>query len=52
MVKKNKTFEFDSPKIYDKIKIEDDNLIRVKNIKDSDGDTWTRVPYFYTRYCI
>ena len=48
---KTKTFEFDSPKIYDKIKIEDDNLIRVKNIKDSDGDTWTRVPS-YTRYCI
>ena len=40
-----KTFEFGSPKIYDKIKIEADNLIRVKSIKDSDGDTWTRVPY-------
>jgi len=40
-----KTFEFGSPKIYDKIKIEEDNLIRVKSIKDSDGDTWTRVPY-------
>ena len=40
-----KTFEFGSPKIYDKIKIVADNLIRVKNITDSDGDTWTRVPY-------
>jgi hypothetical protein len=40
-----KTFTFGSPKIYDKIKIEADNLIRVKSIKDSDGDTWTRVPY-------
>ena len=40
-----KTFDFGSPKIYDKIKIEEENLIRVKNIKDSDGDTWTRVPY-------
>ena len=40
-----KTFEFGSPKIYDKIKIEADNLIRVKSITDSDGDTWTRVPY-------
>ena len=40
-----KTFEFGSPKIYDKIKIEAENLIRVKSIKDSDGDTWTRVPY-------
>ncbi len=40
-----KTFEFGSPKIYDKIKIVAENLIRVKNITDSDGDTWTRVPY-------
>ncbi len=40
-----KTFEFGQAKIYDKIKIEADNLIRVKNISDSDGDTWTRVPY-------
>lgn len=39
------TYEFGSPKIYDKIKIEVDNLIRVKSITDSDGDTWTRVPY-------
>ena len=40
-----KTFQFGQAKIYDKIKIEADNLIRVKNISDSDGDTWTRVPY-------
>ena len=42
---KTQDFTFTSPKIYDKIKIEEDNLIRVKSIKDSDGDTWTRVPY-------
>jgi hypothetical protein len=42
---KVKTFNFTSPKIYDKIKIEEENLVRIKNIKDSDGDTWTRVPY-------
>ena len=40
-----KSFEFAGPKIYDKIKIEAANLIRVKSITDSDGDTWTRVPY-------
>jgi hypothetical protein len=42
---KVKTFNFSAPKIYDKIKIEEENLIRIKNISDSDGDTWTRVPY-------
>jgi hypothetical protein len=42
---KTKTFTFGAAKIYDKIKIEEENLIRVKNITDSDGDTWTRVPY-------
>ena len=41
----SKTFTFGSPKIYDKIKIEDPNLIRIKSITDSDGDTWTHVPY-------
>ena len=40
-----KTFTFGSPKIYDKIKIEDANIIRVKSIYDSDDDKWTRVPY-------
>ena len=42
---KVKTFNFAAPKIYDKIKIEEENLVRIKNITDSDGDTWTRVPY-------
>jgi len=40
-----KTFEFGAPKIYDKIRIVDDNIIRVKSIYDSDDDRWTRVPY-------
>ena len=42
---KVKAFNFAAPKIYDKIKIEEENLVRIKNITDSDGDTWTRVPY-------
>ena len=42
---KVKTFNFAAPKIYDKIKIEEENLVRIKNVTDSDGDTWTRVPY-------
>lgn len=40
-----KTFTFGAPKIYDKIKIVDENIIRVKSIYDSDDDKWTRVPY-------
>jgi len=40
-----KTFTFGSPKIYDKIKIVDASIIRVKSIYDSDNDKWTRVPY-------
>ena len=42
---KTKEFTFGAAKIYDKIKIAEENLIRVKTISDSDGDTWTRVPY-------
>ena len=40
-----KTFTFGSPKIYDKIKIVDESIIRIKSIYDSDDDKWTRVPY-------
>jgi len=40
-----KTFTFGSPKIYDKIKIEEPNFIRIKSIVDDDGDMWTHVPY-------
>jgi len=42
---KTKEFEFGSPKIYDKIKIVDDTIIRIKSITDDDGDEWTHVPY-------
>jgi hypothetical protein len=42
---KTTTFDFGSPRIYDKIKIQDDDIIRIKSIVDSDGDTWTKVPY-------
>jgi len=42
---KSSTFTFGSPRIYDKIKITDTNIIRVKSIVDSDGNDWTKVPY-------
>ena len=42
---KTREYRFTNPKIYDKIKLEDEQLIRVKSIVDSDGDVWTRVPY-------
>jgi hypothetical protein len=42
---KTKTFTFGSPRIYDKIKITDDNIIRVESVTDSDDNEWTRVPY-------
>jgi hypothetical protein len=38
-------FTFGSPRIYDKIRIEDDNIIRIKSITDSDGNEWTKVPF-------
>tara|TARA_B100001057_G_scaffold493084_1_gene586858 strand:+ start:1630 stop:3570 length:1941 start_codon:yes stop_codon:yes gene_type:complete len=42
---KTKEYTFGTPKIYDKIKLEEENLVRIKSIYDSDGDLWTRVPY-------
>ena len=38
-------FTFGSPKIYDKIRIEAENLIDVVSIVDDNGDTWYKVPY-------
>jgi len=38
-------FTFSSPKIYDKIRIEAENLIDVVSIIDDNGDTWYKVPY-------
>jgi len=40
-----KEFPFGAPKIYDKIKIVDENIVRVKSIYDDDNDKWTKVPY-------
>jgi len=42
---KTATYTFGSPKIYDKIKVVDPNIIRITNIKDEDGDVWTSVPF-------
>ena len=42
---KTVTFDFGSPKIYDKIKLEDEGLIDVIKIVDDDGDEWSRVEY-------
>lgn len=42
---KTVNYEFTNPKIYDKIKITDENIIGIKSIIDADGDTWTEVPY-------
>jgi hypothetical protein len=40
-----KTFVFNTPKIYDKIKIVEPNIIKIKSIIDSDADKWTEVPF-------
>ena len=40
-----RTFTFGTPKIYDKIRIQDDSIIKIKSITDEDGDVWTEVPY-------
>ena len=43
---KTKTYDFTSPKPYDKIRLEDDGgLIDVISIIDDDGDEWTKVEY-------
>ena len=42
---KTRTFNFGSPKIYDKIRLEDDGLIDVIKIMDDDEDEWTKVEY-------
>ena len=43
---KETTFDFESPKPYDKIKLtDDDGLIDVIQIIDDDGDEWTKVEY-------
>lgn len=43
---KTAEYEFGSPKIYDKIRLSDDEgLIDVISITDDDGDTWSKVDY-------
>lgn len=42
---KTVTYDFGSPKIYDKIKLVDEDIIRIQSIKDSDNDVWTQVPF-------
>jgi len=42
---KTQTFTFGSPKIYDKIRITDPNIIKIKSITDEDADIWTEVPF-------
>ena len=42
---KSEQYTFDSPRIYDKIKVTDDKIIKIKSIMDDDGDSWTEVPF-------
>ena len=40
-----KTFEFNEPKIYDKIVLPEDNAIEILDIYDDAGNKWYEVPY-------
>jgi hypothetical protein len=40
-----KDFTFGSPKIYDKVTIQAENLIEIVDVIDNDTDTWYEVPY-------
>jgi hypothetical protein len=42
---KTATFTFTDPKIYDKIVLQDTNVIDIISITESDGDSWHHVPY-------
>ena len=42
---KTQTFLFGSAKIYDKIRITDSSIIKIKSITDEDNDIWTEVPF-------
>lgn len=39
------TFTFDSPKKFNKVLINDDNIIGISKVVDADGNNWTEVPY-------
>jgi len=42
---KTTNFTFNSPKKFDSIIIEDENILQILNVKDSDGNLWYEVPY-------
>lgn len=42
---KTKEYEFNDPKPYDKITLEDENLIEILYAIDSDGNKWHHVPF-------
>ena len=42
---KTQEYQFGEPKIYDKIVIDDDNVVEVVSVVDSDGQKWYEVPY-------
>lgn len=42
---KTKTYQFSEPKIYDKIVIDDESVVEVIDIFDSDGNQWYEVPF-------
>lgn len=41
----SETFQFESPTIYDKIKIDGEEIIEVVDVVDSDENVWYQVPY-------
>ena len=42
---KTQSFSFGAAKRFDKILLQDTNIIEVESITDSDGNVWTEVPY-------
>ena len=42
---KSITFDFTEPEKYATVTIDDTNIVRVLDIEDSDGNTWTEVPF-------
>jgi hypothetical protein len=42
---KTQTFDFSSPVPYDKILLNDTNIIEIVSVTETDGDSWYEVPY-------
>ena len=42
---KTQEFTFGSPVAYDKVVVNDSNIIDIVSVTESDGDAWTEVPY-------